>query len=96
LCVDDADTHFWASHLLGDSSSLATVSSNIVSVNTCVLRGFALSKMEPVARSFHLFVIRFAVWNRLIRSLSSEFITFLMEIVCNVSYKTYTAPVTLV
>jgi len=94
LCVDDADTHFWANHLLGDSSNLGAVSSNIVLVNTCVLRGFALSKMEPVTQSFHVFVICFAIWNSLIRSLSSEFITFLMGIVCNVSYKTYTAPVT--
>jgi len=60
------------------------------------MRGFALSKMEPVTQSFHVFVICFAIWNRLIRSLSSEFITFLMGIVCNVPYKTYTAPVTLV
>jgi hypothetical protein len=95
LCVFDADTHFWANHLLGDSG-LLVVSSNIVSVTTCVLRGFALLKMEPVAQSFHVFENCFAIMNRLTGSLYSEFMTFLMGIVCNVSYKTYTSPVTFV
>lgn len=83
--------YFWGSHLLGDFSNLPAVSSNIVSVNTCSAR-FCIVENG----SFHVFVICFAIWNSRIRSLSSEFITFLMGIVCNVSYKTYTAPVTFV
>jgi hypothetical protein len=58
ICVSMTQTRTFGPVIcLGDSSSLAAVSSDIVSVNTCVLRGFALTKMEPVAQSFHAFAI---------------------------------------
>jgi hypothetical protein len=53
-------------------------------------------KWNLLRKSFHVFVNCFGIRNRLIGSLYSEFMTFLMGIVCNVSYKTCTSPVTFV